>query len=267
MQPKAIILRAPQRAAATVAALERLGISSSCVQLIETIWPSDPTALHAAVGRLRRGDYQWTVFTSVTTVQVIAQLLGPHRIPAGTRLAAVGVKTAEQVRALLHREVDFVPEVQSAAGMVRQWHLAPGTRVFYPHGDLAAPTLADGLRSWGSMLDEVIAYRTVAAGTGAEPVSRPMVPPGLTVLEPADLPARLPETDLLLFAAPSIVDRFVQVAGTQLPDRTATLAIGEPTAQAMTAAGLRRDATATDPVPEALAAAAGQLLKTRTENR
>ncbi|WP_148090474.1 uroporphyrinogen-III synthase, partial [Cellulomonas algicola] len=39
----------------------------------------------------------------------------------------------------------------------------PAQRVLFPRGDLAAPTLADGLRARGWQVDDVVAYRTVPA--------------------------------------------------------------------------------------------------------
>ncbi|MCW4464353.1 uroporphyrinogen-III synthase [Glutamicibacter sp. MNS18] len=267
MQPRAIILRAPQRAAATVAALTAAGISSSCCQLIETVWPEDLTGLDTHVARLREGRYDWTVFTSVTTVHAVAERLGTGAWPQGTRIAAVGTKTAEQAHAAFGRQAHFVPQLQSAAGMVAEWQLAPRSRVFYPHGDLASPTLAEGLGRRGMRLDEVLAYRTVAAGSGGEPVARSVLPPGIRVLDPGLLAGELPETDLLVFAAPSIVRRFVQLAGTGLPARTRTLAIGQPTARALAAAGLPVHDTAADPTPAGLAASARKILKTIHPNR
>lgn len=262
MQPKAIILRAPQRAAATVAALRPLGFESHCVQLIETIWPQDLSALDARLKRLLAGDYAWTVLTSVNTVRVLASRLGHRRIPASTLIAAVGEKTAESVAELLRREVDFIPEVQSAAGMLAGWQLPEDTAVFYPHGDLAAPTLADGLRRWRVRLDETLAYHTVPAGTRGTPVAEPGVPEGVRVLDAAQLPAALEDTDLLIFAAPSIVREFIRIAGTRLPTRVRTLAIGEPTARALRGAGLPADATALDPTPAGLAQRAAELIPT-----
>ncbi|WP_431709711.1 uroporphyrinogen-III synthase [Glutamicibacter uratoxydans] len=257
----AMILRAPQRATATVAALRPLGFTSTCVQLIHTVWPQDLAPLEQLVRRLQAGQYQWLVLTSVNTVQALASLLDGAQLPATTRIAAVGTKTAQVLRELLHREADFVPEVQSAAGMLAQWQLVPGTAVAYPHGDLASPTLAAGLTAWGVELDEAIAYSTVPAGTAGEPLSSEPVPAGLTVLSPQHLVAALAETDLVIFAAPSIVREFKALTGSTLPARVRTLAIGEPTARALEAAGLPVHATASDPTPAGLAARAAELFQ------
>jgi len=261
---QAIILRDPARAASTVAEFAALGIESRCVQLIETVWPAQLAELDRCLDRLAAGGYDWAVFTSVSTVAACARRLAGRRMAAGTRIAAVGRRTAEAVREQLGRTVDFLPREQSAAGMVREWSLPAGSRVLYAHGDLASGTLGEGLAGWGVRLDEVIAYRTVDAGSGGERVQPRQEPAGVAQLDPAALPGQLEHTDLLVFAAPSIVRRFIALAGTRLPERVRTIAIGQPTARTIQQAGLRLDATAADPTPAGLARCARELLQTRS---
>lgn len=265
MAPHAIILRAAHRAAATVAEFARLGIDSSCTQLIETVWPQDLTALDERVGRLAAGEYQWVMLTSVSTVHVLAQRLAGRPLPPHTRFAAVGASTAAAAGRLLGREVDFLPAEQSAAGMVREFFLPPGTRVLYAHGDLASPTLSQGLRGWQVALDEVIAYATVPAGGDQHPVHALPAPDGVRVLDPQQMLGALPHSQLVVFAAPSIVRRFAELAGTSLAAGLGTIAIGAPTARAMEQAGIRVDATAADPTPAGLAACARRLLQREPE--
>ncbi|MEF9982797.1 MAG: uroporphyrinogen-III synthase, partial [Glutamicibacter sp.] len=74
---------------------------------------------------------------------------------------------------------------------------------------------------------------------------------------------RLEEQDLVVFSAPSVVRRFVQLAGTQLPGKLQTIAIGHPTARAMERAGLPVHAVASAPTPQGLARAAQDLLRHR----
>jgi len=89
---------------------------------------------------------------------------------SGTRVAAVGDATA----AALGRagvDVDYVPTgEQSARGMLTEWpglgqRLESGARgsVLVPQGDLAEPTLSDGLRTLGLRPDVVTCYRNVPA--------------------------------------------------------------------------------------------------------
>lgn len=263
MAYQALILRNPVRAAATVEEFEQLGIASWCAQLLDTIWPEDRGALEGMGDQLVAAEHDWLVFTSVTTVQVVEQVLAGRPLPAGLRIASVGRKTSEAVRDLLGRSADFEPEEQSAAGMVARWHPEAKARICYPHGDLASSTLADGLAELPVQVAEVIAYETVDAPNGGTPVNPAPGPTGPDVLPAASIGAKLEHVDLVVFSAPSVARRFVKLAGQRLPERTQTIAIGEPTAAAMDRAGLPVHAIAAEPTPQGLAQAARNLLQRR----
>ncbi|WP_404285848.1 uroporphyrinogen-III synthase [Glutamicibacter arilaitensis] len=258
MTYQALILRDAARAAATVREFEKLGIESFCARLIDTVWPADLSELNAGIEALLAGSYHWLVLTSVNTVEVISTLLAGRRLPPRSKVAAVGTKTAKAARTRLGVDPDFVPAEQSAAGMVAQWQLEPGQKIFYPHGDLASSTLSAGLSAHA--VHEVVAYLTVAAGSGGAPLGQLPAPPGIHVLAPEEIPQALDGLDLLVFTAPSIVRRFVQLAGVNLPDRVKTVAIGQPTAAALRSAGMAADAIAGEPTPAGLARAAQELL-------
>ncbi|MGH3653913.1 uroporphyrinogen-III synthase [Glutamicibacter sp.] len=261
MAYQALILRNPARAAATVQEFEQLGIISWCAQLIETAWPRDRSQLHRMGEELVAGRYSWLVFTSVNTVHVVEQVLAGRQLPGELRIASVGQKTTEAIARLLGRPVHFQPAEQSAAGMVAEWAVEAGARICYPHGDLASSTLADGLAKHGVEVAECIAYETVDAGRGGQPVTETAAAPGIKVLPAAQIGAKLEELDLLVFPAPSVARRFIQLAGSQLPARTQTIAIGKPTAAAMERAGLPVHAIAAQPTPQGLARAAEELLQ------
>ncbi|KSU67052.1 uroporphyrinogen-III synthase [Arthrobacter sp. NIO-1057] len=261
MAYNALILRNPARAEATVAEFEKLGITSWCAQLIETIWPEELHGLEAMVQRLVAGEYSWLVLTSVNTVVVLEKLLASYQLPASLRIASVGEKTSDAITAKLGRSVDFQPEIQSASGMLDKWQLTPGTRICYPHGDLAKPTLSAGLLNRGMVVDEVIAYQTVSTpctGTVVDPVTATKT---LNVLQPEAISAKLEQMDLLVFSAPSVVRRFRQLIEAGLPASTRTIAIGQPTAKALRAADLPVHAIAAEPTPQGLARAAKDLLQ------
>lgn len=258
MAYQALILREAVRAAATVREFEKLGIECFSAQLIETVWPQDLSALRRSIHSLVAGEYHWLVLTSVNTVQVIATILDGRELPRGLKVASVGTKTAAVAAARLGVVSDFVPTDQSAAGMVEQWQLNPGQKIFYPHGDLASSTLATGLV--GHRLDEVVAYQTVAAPSGAVPLRSSEVPAAAQVLAPWEITANLDRFDLVVFSAPSIVRRFVELTGDALGARVKNIAIGQPTAQALREAGLPVDAIAGEPTPAGLALAAQELI-------
>ncbi|PRB71206.1 uroporphyrinogen-III synthase [Arthrobacter sp. MYb213] len=259
MKHQALILREAARAAATVREFEKLGIESFSAQLIETVWPQDLRELRRSIQWLVAGEYQWLVLTSVNTVEVIATILDGDQLPRGLKVASVGTKTAAVAKQRLGVDSDFVPTDQSAAGMVEQWHLDPGQKIFYPHGDLASSTLAAGLA--GHRLDEVVAYQTVGAPSGAVPLRTREVPAAAQVLAPQEIAANLGRFDLVVFSAPSIVRRFVELTGDLPVKGMKNIAIGQPTAQALRQAGLPADAIASEPTPTGLAIAAQELIK------
>lgn len=161
-------------------ALAAAGAEAVVVPLVETVPPDDPTPLDDVLLALGAGWYGWLVVTSQAAVPVLGQraalagrTLAGIVADAGVHVAAVGPGTA---RALREAGVTpaLVPAGESTArALVAAWPAlpAPGVdgatgpaqRVLFPRGDLAAPTLADGLRARGWQVDDVVAYRTVPA--------------------------------------------------------------------------------------------------------
>ncbi|WP_313812633.1 uroporphyrinogen-III synthase [Glutamicibacter sp.] len=260
MGANALILRDAARAAATVREFTRLGITSRCAQLIAAIWPEDTAELEAACQRLRAGAFDWLVVTSANTVYVLAQLLDCRQLGPELKLAVVGTKTAQVAKELLGLDPAFRPRVQSAEGMLAGWRPEAGAKIFYPHGDLASTTLAQGLAEQQVFVTEAVAYRTVHAPAAREVHRRP-APEGIQSIAPEQIPAVLGELDLIVFTAPSIARRFVQLAGASLPPQCRTIAIGQPTAAALRALALPVHAVAEDPGPRGIAAAAAKLLR------
>lgn len=265
MAPTALILRDAARAADTVREFERLGITSWCAGLINTIWPEDTRELASLTDALVAGEYDWLVLTSVNTVHVLEQLLAGRRFAPTLRLAAVGEKTASAATAQLGLRLSFQPQTQSAAGLIAQWQPEPGSTICYPHGNLASPTLSRGMARWPVKVTESTAYLTVEAGqeAGGTALLREadQLPAGIRVVAPAQLGGKLESMDLVVFSAPSIVRRFLALVDLPLPVSLRTLAIGQPTAAAMQEAGLIVDAIAATPTPAGLAAAAKDLLQ------
>ncbi|QHT57704.1 uroporphyrinogen-III synthase [Cellulomonas sp. H30R-01] len=160
-------------------ALAAAGADAVVVPLVETVPPEDPTPVDDALLALGAGWYGWLVVTSQAAVPVLelraaraGRTLAAIVGDAGVRVAAVGPGTA---RALREAGVtpSLVPSGESTArALVATWPALPSTadggtgpaqRVLFPRGDLAAPTLADGLRARGWQVDDVVAYRTVPA--------------------------------------------------------------------------------------------------------
>ena len=141
------------------AQLRGLGATPVIAPLINFAGSDDPDRLADELAALQRGDVEWLVVTSATTVDV---LVGHGvSIPESTRVAAVGETTAQALQ-LAGYPVDFVPSDHSARGLVKEWPEAQVRgRVLIPQSQIAEPTLVSGLRDRGIDAHFVTAYRTV----------------------------------------------------------------------------------------------------------
>ncbi|MCL2455419.1 MAG: uroporphyrinogen-III synthase [Micrococcales bacterium] len=197
----------------------------------------------AALADLAAGRYGWLTLTSAAAWEALRPDAGeadeaaalaadPLQTPGsghvdlgGARVAVVGPGTAEAVRAdgveplvpdPAGGAVELVPPLAEAAA---------GTRVLVVRGDLARPTLVDGLRAAGTAVDEVVVYRTVRV-TG-DRGSRTM-----------------PSVDDVVVTSPSAVDGLLAALGAP-PARVRVVCLGPTTAEAAEAAGLRVDLVGT----------------------
>jgi len=271
-----LIARDPGRVASLRANLEGLG-AHVIVAPVTSVAPGDVSALDAAVADL--DSFAWVVVTSVNAVNEVrasAERVGVAIDQAGVRWAAVGPATRRALETLGVR-VGVEPDDHSAAGLVAAFTdmaSSPGgalvdrvdiityenaghaessgslvsassisdgdrgtpkpARVLVPQGDLASGTLVDGLRGLGFDVHVVVAYRTV----------------------PCDLPAGVRdawangEIDAIVLTAGSAARQVAKQVGPR-PD-VAGIAIGEPTAAAARAVGLRVDAVANEATDDAL---------------
>jgi uroporphyrinogen-III synthase len=245
---RAILLpRAPGRAAGLASLLGDAGADVVVAPIIERAPALDGEALVDAARDLVAGRYAWTVVTSVNAVDALSDAL-PDDAPddalaaAPTRWAAVGPAT---VRALREHgvEPELVPGTATAAGLVAAFP-APaagaaegaaaggtGPEALLPLGDLATPTLADGLVALGWEPDVVTAYRTVRSAL------------------PDDVAAR--RFDLVVVTSGSVAREVADQLGTDAP----VVAIGTPSADVAREVGLTVAAVASTPTDAALAAA------------
>lgn len=234
-----LLARAPERARGLAGRLGRLGAEVLVAPVTATAPAPDPAALDDAVRRLAAGAYAWAAPTSVNGVEALAAAAartGVALAAAPARWAAVGPATARALAAAGVR-ADLVPDADSsAAGLVAAFG-APDAgadrAVLLPLGDLAGPTLADGLAALGWVPDRVVAYRTVPAAL------------------PDDVVRRAAAIDAVVATSGSVVRELAR----QLPAPPALVAVGRPTADAARAAGLPVAAVADRPTDEALAAA------------
>ena len=180
------------------------------VPLVAVADPSDGgAALRDALSGL--GEFDWLVVTSAAGAERVGSAVA--EVP-GIRLAAVGTATARELESYAGRPVDLVPAVQRADALVAAFvERDPSPRrVLIAQADIAAPTLADGLRAAGHEVTAVTAYRTVAP----EPDRAAEV--------------AVAGADAVLFASGSAVESWCRRFGAEAPP--VVVAIGPTTAAA-----------------------------------
>ncbi|MFD6165033.1 uroporphyrinogen-III synthase [Oerskovia sp. NPDC060287] len=264
-----LVPRSPERAEPLAVRLRTQGATVLVSPAIERAPIEDTAAMDAAVADLARGAFAWVVVTSVNAIdeltasaarrgRSLAEVSGRDRAAGtagpGTRWAAVGPATRRALEAAGVR-VDLEATVNSARGLLAAFDRLPDARgagvrsasdggpagargrVLVPQGDLAKPTMADGLRERAWDVQVVTAYRTVSHALSPEVVEA----------------WRAGAVDVVVLTSGSVAREVAAQLGAD--PRVAGVAIGEPTAEAAHAVGLRVDAVADRATDEALAAA------------
>lgn len=181
----------------------------------------DPERLSGALAALAAGQFDWLTLTSATTVDVLYSQ--GVRIPARTRIAAVGETTAAALQAVGY-QADLVPaKDNSAKGMVRELRaLEPQPKRFLTlRSEIAKPVLTQGLIEAGHDVESVVAYRTVGEPVG-EKIRRDV---------------RDGRINALLVTSGSVAEQVAAQFGA-LPDSTLIAAIGPRTAKDARKVGL-----------------------------
>lgn len=253
-----LLPRGAERAAPLAATLREAGARVLVSPAIERAPVDDTAAVDDALARLADGRFAWVVVTSVNAIDELTASAARRGttladVAASARWAAVGPATRRALEAA-GITVDLEPAENSARGLVTAFAAASGTRaaaagwpedakgVLLPQGDLAAPTMTDGLRDLGYAPHVVTVYRTVAHDLAPEVVDA----------------WRAGEVDVVVLTSGSVAREISRQLEPR--DDVAAVAIGEPTARAARAVGLRLDAVADRPTDEALAAAVTTVL-------
>ena len=219
------------------ATLRSLGAVPVIAPMINFANTDDPSALTTALEDLQRGQFEWLVITSATTVDV---LVGHGvDIPLNTSIAAVGETTAAAL-ALAGYRVDFVPaNDNSARGLVKEWPADDiRGRVLVPQSDIAEPNLVAGLTQRGLDVRFVAAYRTV----------------GVPVADGVRTDVASGRIGAILVTSGSVA-RQIAAQLTPLPSTTVVACIGPRTAYDARAAGLTVDLIAEDRSADSLISA------------
>jgi len=184
--------------------------------------PAEDTAeLETALAELASGAYSWLTVTSATTVDVLFSY--GAKIPASTKIAAVGETTAAALKSVGY-PVDLVPEKDnSAAGMATEMiALEPEPkRILCLRSEIAKPVLSVVLAEAGHDVTAVVAYRTV----GVPATERVMRDVGIGRI------------NAILVTSGSVAEQ-VREQFPEIPDQTVILAIGPRTARDSDKVGL-----------------------------
>lgn len=221
---------------------------------------------------LVRGEFSWVTFTSANGVlglEKLAQEIGQPLVQllGAAQIAAVGRATEAALteRGLL---VDFVPQTQSAAGMVEEWLIDeewedPTTeKILAVQGTTASPVLEEGLTDYGYTVAPLAVYDMVPY-----PADQPLAEPeqahnsqaqgDATALTLEQAREALPDVDVLVATSPRILKTLAQAVGSALPPTVAIGASTRAAAEALTEpARPHKISVATSPAPADLAAAA-----------
>ncbi len=243
---RVLVPRTKDQSAGLASRLTSYGAVPAEVPTIAVEPPRTPAAMDRAIKGLVGGRYAWVAFTSTNAVRAIRdkfEELGlDARAMSGIKVAVVGTKTAEAVRAW-GIQPDLAPEgEQSSAGLAASWPqrdevLDALDRVLLPRADIATETLAAGIIEAGWQVDDVTAYRTVRAA-----------PPPAQTREAI----KTGGFDAVLFTSSSTVRNLVGIAGKPHAS-TVIAAIGPQTAKTAEEFGLRVDVFAPTPSATALA--------------
>ncbi len=277
-----LVPRAPERAAGLAATLRGAGAHVLVSPAIERAPVEDTAPVDGALARLVHGDFAWVVVTSVNAIDELLASAARQGVDLGdaarrARWAAVGPATRRALEAV-GVTVELEPDENSARGLVAAFAALPPSDqastpadrsstsgnqgstsgdqgstsrgrgvVLLPQGDLAAPTMHDGLHDLGYVPHVVTVYRTVTHTLAPDVVAA----------------WRAGAVDAVVLTSGSVAREVARQLGPR--DDVVGVAIGDPTARAARDVGLRLDAVAERPTDAALAAAlVGALAAPRT---
>lgn len=225
-QAQVVITRPAAQAGDLTEAIRNIGAGVIAAPMLEIVSPHDSGfSVSRAVTGL--GPSDWLAVLSANGARAIAAAVPePHEC----RLAAIGDATAAP---LIEAgwQVALVPETATAADLRDRMleHEGRGRCVIVQAAD-GRPDLADGLRTAGWDVEVVAGYSNRVPELDDE------------VLETAR------KADVVVFASPSAVERYVELVGLAPPDAAC---IGAVTADAARASGFSTT-TASDPTVPAL---------------
>lgn len=187
--------------------------------------------------------YQWIVFTSMNGVKHFHRLLqicmNGTSLPASVRTAAVGVKTAQELKKFFG-PADFTGSGNTAVEMVNELlsiENLQDSNILLPLGNLAPNTLEKRLSPF-ARVTRMNVYHTIKADQ-----------PDQSIVEQI----KNDRYDLILFTSPSGIGHFASVMGPAMNSGLRLASIGPVTTKAAAKYGLAPLITATHSTYEGLA--------------
>lgn len=159
-----VVTRAREQADGFVAKLQKLGAVVIEFPVIQFVAPQSFAPLDELIGRLAQFD--WLIFTSANGVAFFWERLGvagkTTSVLQSVKVCAVGPATADCLR---EKGVtpDLTPRKFVAEGLLDALGAVAGQKFLLPQADLARETLVTELQARGAIVEQVTAYRTVAA--------------------------------------------------------------------------------------------------------
>jgi uroporphyrinogen-III synthase len=141
--------------------------------------------------------YDWIIFTSKVTVETLVSLIGPNKLSSLPKIAVIGKKTEEVLRAK-GLDAEFFPSRFVAETFVEEFlpYIRRGMKICIPKGNLAREYISDSLKKAGAIVDEAIVYETYMPEESHEQLAKMIAEDQL---------------DILMFTSPSTVDHFMSV--------------------------------------------------------
>lgn len=159
----------------------------------------------------------WLFFTSVNTVRFFDAYIKDLQLPVRQKIAAVGEKTANQLRQL-HYKVDFQPTIYNGRNMVEEFLSVRGKPyIGIISGEQARKDIPELLSEADVPFEKTIIYRTITDNKNTDKLMQ-----------------ALPLVDTIFFTSPSTVEAFEKYLPgsmlTKVKNSLATVAIGDTTA-------------------------------------
>lgn len=191
---RVLVTRAAERAGELAGRLLARGAAPVRVPLLAFAPPADPKPLACALDALER--YDWLVYTSATAVRFAP----PGRRPAATRVACIGVATAEAAAAAglpVHASPAGASTPERLVAAIAGAGPLEGARVLFPCAARARDALPRALETRGAVVDRVIAYSTEIPEEAAPALARALEEP----------------LDAVTFTSPSSVAHLFEILG------------------------------------------------------